>query len=258
MKSKLPLLLCLLLLASFSVQGQDSLYSYSQKRFGITFQLNSPNPDDVNVNWFDIDNESLDDHSLFHKSYSVGVAAQYKVDDETTVRLRLGRTKTYVEEYPEEMYDWLRDEYTGYAVSGEQVKVQIAPALIWEMGSNRLKLFAGFELPINLHGEYEYRTAGYALDGNRQLKQKDESSIFLPRGYSMGVGAVGGFSYRLMSFFSLGAEFSPSLLYARLSGKTRMDVMDPHGRGYMTLDENRGFTFYEQRFSVNLSYWFDM
>ena len=259
MKKELLLLIFSLLLSGMSVHGQDSLSFLSQKRFGITLQLNSPNPDEVNVGWFNIDTESLDDHNLLHKSFSLGAALHYRLDKETTLRLRFARGTTHVEEYQEEVYDPRMDEYRREFMAGHQVKLQIAPSVIWELGSGRLRFFAGFELPVNLHGDYEFKSAATVLDGNRQFKYEAESVIVLPKGYSVGIGAVSGFNYYLTRALSMGAEFSPSLLYARLSGKTRNKdaAQMPPDRDYLTRDENRGFTFYEQRFSLNLSHRFN-
>lgn len=174
MKKELFLLIFPLLLAGMSAHGQDSLSFLSQKRFGITLQLNSPNPDEVNVGWFNIDTESLDDHNLLHKSFSMGAALHYRLDKETTLRLRFARGTTHVEEYQEEVYDPRLDEYRREFMVGRQVKLQIAPSIIWELGSGRLRFFAGFELPVNLHGDYEFKSAATVLDGNRQFKYEAE------------------------------------------------------------------------------------
>lgn len=51
-----------------------------------------------------------------------------------------------------------------------------------------------------------------------------------------------------------------SLLYARLSGETTnvvTDNLDPNiNQTTHTQDEDKGFTFYDQRFSINVSVWF--
>jgi hypothetical protein len=82
----------------------------------------------------------------------------------------------------------------------------------------------------------------------------------LPNGYSFGFGAIMGFNYFPAKWFSLGAEFSPSLLYAKLSGKTTTVITSAVPSNptiiYYTQDEEKGFTFFDQRFSINLSVWF--
>ena len=49
----------------------------------------------------------------------------------------------------------------------------------------------------------------------------------------------------------------PIMLYAKLSGTTTVD--NPYNNTnlpYHTNDEDKGYTFYDQRFSLNVSVWF--
>ena len=247
---KSTLTLCILLTSIFAF-GQD-------KKVGITSQLSSPSNDDIKLGWYNIDSESQDGYNLKHKSYAGGLLANYNINDETTIRLRFGMTKFFIDEY--------RDEYLSgvhYVESnkGQQTKTQFAPGIIWKMNKNKFDLFGGFEIPINLHGQftmdYVYTRTDF-LTGN--IKSNGQSITTLPSGHSFGVGAIMGFNYFPAKWFSIGAEFSPSLLYAKLSGKTTTvttDYLTPTNSytGY-TQDEDKGFTFYDQRFSINLSVWF--
>lgn len=234
-------------------------FSFAQEgKFGVTLQISSPSKDDVKLGWYTIDTESIDGYNLKHRSYAAGVLLNYNTKNESVIRLRLGMSTTYIDEY--------KREYGGGFLSvesseGKQTKIHIAPGIAWKMNKDKFGLYGGFELPINLHGKFTMhntRVRSDSLTGDRLNYHKQ--SISIPSGYSFGLGAIIGFNYFPAKRFSLGAEFSPSLLYAKLSGKTTSvvtDDLDPSVQHTThTQDEEKGFTFYEQRFSINLSVWF--
>ena len=236
-----------------------SIFTYGQgKKFGFTLQVSSPSDDNVKLGWFNIDQESKDGYNLKHRSFAGGFLANYNINNETTLRLRFGITKYFIDEYGNINLNGIL-----YSISakGKQNKIHFAPGIIWNMHMNKLNLFGGFELPINLHGEFTFDNISISKDsltGNiisdRQIKTT------LPKGNSFGIGAIMGFNYFPANWFSLGAEFSPSLLYAKLSGKTTtisIDNLTPaNSNTSYTQDEDKGFTFYDQRFSINFSIWF--
>lgn len=236
-----------------------SLFSFGQdKKFGITLQVSSPSKDDISLGWYNIDVESIDGYNLKHKSYAGGVLANYNVNDQTTIRLRFGMTKYFIDEYKDEYLGGVRNVESN---KGQQSKTHFAPGIIWKINKNKLDLFGGFEIPINLHGQFTMNwtyTNTDSLTGT--VTNSGQQKTTLPKGHSFGVGALMGFNYFPAKWFSVGAEFSPSLLYAKLSGKTETvsisSVPSASTTIYYTQDEEKGFTFYENRFSINLSVWF--
>lgn len=129
------------------------------------------------------------------------------------------------------------------------------------MNNDKFGLYGGFELPINLHGKFTMhntRVKSDMLTGD--VLEYRSQTITIPSGYSFGLGAILGFNYFPVRSFSIGTEFSPSLLYAKLSGETTSvvtDDLDPSVEHIShTQDEEKGFTFYEQRFSIHVSVWF--
>jgi hypothetical protein len=247
---KITLIFCVLLVFDFAI-AQD-------KKFGVTFQLSSPSKDDVKLGWYTIDTESIDGYNLKHKSYAMGVLFNYNIKDEAVIRLRLGMSKIYIDEYNKQ---YSNDVSFAESTEGKQTKLHIAPGIAWKMNKDKFSLYGGFELPINLHGKFTMhntRVRSSLLTGD--LLEYNSQSITIPRGYSFGLGAILGFNYSLAKRFSVGAEFSPSLLYAKLSGETTSvsaNELDPSTQNIShTQDEDKGFTFYEQRFSINLSVWF--
>lgn len=234
-------------------------FSFAQeKKIGVTLQVSSPSKDDVKLGWYTIDTESIDGYKLKHKSYATGVLFNYNIKEEAVLRLRLGMSKSYIDEYSKQYGD---DISYVESSEGKQTKLHIAPGIAWKMNKDKFSLYGGFELPINLHGEFTMRNTKVRSDkltGN--VLDYSGYNITIPSGYSFGMGAILGFNYSLVKSFSVGAEFSPSLLYAKLSGETTTVVIDELDSSIEhishTQDEEKGFTFYEQRFSINLSVWF--
>ena len=247
---KVALTFCILLTITFSIA--------QEKKFGVTLQVSSPSKDDVKLGWYTIDTESIDGYNLKHKSYGTGVLFNYNIKEETVIRLRLGMSKSYIDEYNKQYADG-----TSYVESteGKQTKLHIAPGIAWKMNKDKFCMYGGFELPVNLHGKFTMRNTKVRSDQlTGDVLEYSGQTITIPSGYSFGLGAILGFCYSPVKSFSVGAEFSPSLLYAKLSGETTtvvIDELDPSVEHIShTQDEEKGFTFYEQRFSINLSVWF--
>lgn len=247
---KFLLTVCILFTMSFSFA--------QEKKFGVTLQVSSPSKDDVKLGWYTIDTESIDGYKLKHKSYAIGVLLNYNIKEEAVIRLRLGMSKSYIDEYNKQYADNI-----SYVESseGKQTKLHIAPGIAWKMNKDKFSLYGGFELPINLHGKFTMRNTKVRSDQmTGDVLNYSGYTITIPSGYSFGMGAILGFNYSPVKSFSVGAEFSPSLLYAKLSGETTsvvIDELDPSVEHVShTQDEEKGFTFYEQRFSINLSVWF--
>jgi len=220
------------------------------KRFGVTLQLNSPSNDDIHVGWFNTSNESIDNYDLKHQSFSAGLVLNYRIQNETTLRFRFGVTSISITESkpPSPNGDYI------LTATGMQTKLHFAPGIIWQLSRNKFSLYGGLEIPINLHGEYTLtQFVSPYIDGHANYQK----TTTLPKGYSLGVGAILGFSYAPAGWFSVGAEFSPSMLYAKLSGRTSTNdpYYDPTIISH-TNDEDKGYTFYDQRFSLNVSVWF--
>lgn len=231
----------------------------SPTKFGLTLQVNSLNYDDINVGWFNIYNSSLDDHTVRHNSYSVGAMAQYNLSLLTTLRLRVAATQLRMREY----YDFI-DEMeilSDVSVTGNQTRFAVAPGMVWKTDQNKIQFYGGFELPVNLHGEFKLVETRLQYDAGGTNLTHSILETTIPKGFSAGVGAVGGFQYFLKRNITIGAEFSSALLYAKLSGETAatLTTVEPASREPVivnTQDGNSGITFNDNRFSIGISYWF--
>ena len=119
---------------------------------GLTFQINTPSKDDVRDGLYNKKNESIDDILLKHKSYSVGLLVNYKMQNQTILRFRFGVTRNLDEA------NFNFDHYYGIAIvvpgKGTQTKYHFAPGIVWIIIDSKTKfsLYGGFEIPINLHG----------------------------------------------------------------------------------------------------------
>lgn len=216
------------------------------KKIGLTAQVSNPIRD-TQVGWFDIDNESFDNYNVKDKSYALGLFGSYKVK-ESIVRLRFNYTKINIEEY-HDLYQTGTKDFT--SVKGLQNKITIAPGITWILNNNKLDLYFGFELPLTLHGKYKLVSEIILSDSaSGSILSSYYGTAEIPKGYSIGIGGIGGFNYFIHPNLSVGAEYSPSLLYAKLGGQTRGEY------GYTTEDALEGFTFFEQRFSIGISIWF--
>jgi hypothetical protein len=231
--------------------------SLSAQDFGATLLVSNPIRD-TQVSWFDIDNESFDNYNVKDRSYAVGILGFYKVNA-STLRVRLNKTKINIEEYHDLYLTGTRD-YT--SVKGQQKKLTIAPGISWNVSESKLKVYFGFEIPLTLHGKFTLTQETLLSDSitNTLISDSYRTSV-IPKGYSIGIGGLFGFTYFLHPNLSIGAEASPSLLYARLAGKTSGNyswTTPPPGQSnsITTEDGLEGYTFFENRFSIALSIWF--
>lgn len=234
------------------------LTGYTQsKKLGLTAQI-SNSIRDTQVGWFDIDNESFDNYNVIDKSYAAGLLGSYKIK-ESNIRLRINHTRINIEEF-QNLYQSGTKDYT--SVKGQQNKLTIAPGLTWLLNKNKLDMYFGFEIPLTFHGKFLMDSETIQTDsitGNVISNYYEKAEI--PNGYSIGIGGIVGFNYFIHPNFSVGAELSPSLLYARLGGQTsrtyRSTNPPPASSGTgKTEDVLEGYTFFEQRFSIGISIWF--
>ncbi|WP_194776682.1 hypothetical protein [Pararhodonellum marinum] len=244
---------------SYATLGQNPCYggTTAGPKFGLTFQASNPIRD-TQVGWFDIDNESFDNHNVRDNSFALGLLFQYRMED-AYLRLRVNSTKINILEYHDNQSDQYRNVTN---VHGRQNKITLAPGITWLLNHRNLDLYFGFELPLTLHGVFtlDNQTIRTGSTADEILFKGDIYSE-IPSGYSVGVGGIFGFNYFFHRKFSVGAEFSPSLLYAKLGGQTdiTMDITHPEPSFFSesnSQDALYGYTFYENRFSFGLSVWF--
>ncbi len=208
------------------------------------------------MGWFDVDMESMDNYNIKENSYALGILGTYKTSSMTNYRVRINYTKIGIKEYHDQYYVGIRNNES---VTGSQNKVTIAPGVSWNLSKEKLDVYFGIEIPFTLHRKFDvdYKSVQTDSASGAQITYmyiKNE----IPNGYSVGVGGIFGFNYFLSSKLSLGAEFSPSLLYSNLGGNVKVkasSTQSPQTAVGISEDNFRGFTHYENRFSFGISLW---
>jgi hypothetical protein len=212
---------------------------------------------DTKVGWFDIDNESFDNYNVRDKSYRIGFMANYKLKA-SNIRVRFSYTRINIEEF-RDITDSGVNKVT--SVKGKQNKFTIAPGITWSFNREKLNLDFGFELPYTIHGTFELNSESIRIQsGSGDLVSDFFSKSEIPSGYTVGIGAIVGFNYFIWESFSIGAEYSPSLSYGDLGGETETLNMSATNPSSQTMpltsqDSYEGFTFFENRFSLTISFW---
>jgi len=247
---KKAITICVMISNFFIIHAQE-------KKVGIMPMLSNPIKD-AQVGWFDIDNESFDNYNVRNQSYAIGLLANYSLK-ESLIRLRLNYNRFEMVE--EQDYFFSGTNYF-MVVGGFQNRVTIAPGIAWRINNNKLQLFFGFELPINLVQEFKMTFVTTETDSLTGIRINDSfGEQEIPSGLSFGIGGIFGFNYFIKPYFSIGSEFSPSLLFAKLGGQTTGNHYSTtpapgYAIEFKTEDKMQGFTFIENRFSIGFSFWF--
>jgi hypothetical protein len=215
---------------------------------------------DVKIQWFDVPDESVDNYDVHNKSFAVGGAGNYIYND-AIIRFRYNQTSLFLQEYQEvDDYNLMTTAFN--ICEAQQKKHTIAPAVLWKTKEDKFQLYAGFEIPVTFHGEYTFTVTNSIYElGTKTIIEKTQTKHTIPKGYTCGIGGIFGFTVFLYKNFSIGGEFSPSLLYSKVGGKTHGTfyniVPEPQFSVELgTKDEMRGITFVEQRFSIGIGVWF--
>jgi len=236
----------IILILSLFIAGQ--IFS-QEKNIGLTLQLSNP-INDVQAGWFNIDGESFDGYNVKDKSFSTGLTLQYYLSDQTQLRLRTGVTKINITEYGS--YSGVTGFFDTISVNGKQTKIHLAPGLIWNTTKEKFTFSGGFEILYNLQQKYVLTAWSKTVDLTTGTVTEFSGTATVPKGFSIGLGAIMGFNYSFSNWFSLGAEFSPSIFYYSLGGEiVYITSSDPT---YYGQDKNEGLTGFENRFSINLTF----
>ena len=194
--------------------------------------------------------DSRDGFILLKKSFSAGVLTCYSINNETAFRFRFAMSRFYEKRFRNE---YSLGDFKESSTTERQNILNFAPGISWKMNSEKLDFICGFEIPFNYHGQYLLNWVIKESDSiTGALKASTVNKTTIPLGYSFGISALFGFNYYLKDYLSLGAEISASLLYAKLTGE--VICANYLGTSYIQ-DGETGFGYYNQRFSINLSFW---
>jgi hypothetical protein len=235
------LLLIFILIESVLAFGQTNKY-------GFSLQINNVSNEFYN----DMFNSYM---RGAHKSFSTGFMFCYNLSNESTLRLRFGYTKF---NYKNENENLQSQYQSNENQTREATTLSFAPGIIWKITRNKLDLYAGFELPVNISKDIKYEQ-NYRYQTEQALTYSNETESF-PKQNSYGIAAILGFNYFLQKWIAIGAEFSPALLYLKQSGEyiniyQSNDPGEPYQKTTKSQIDRKGYTLYDQRFSINISFW---
>jgi hypothetical protein len=246
---KKTIFIFIVMILSIPVFGQNN-------RFLISLQISNPS-DQIYKEWFDM-SSYLEKNNIEHKSYCWGILLGYMIEDETELRINFSIMRNHSEGGKTSK---LINFNLNTTTDEIQTNISLAAGIVWTLNKNKITFSAGFEFPINFYGKYTYEELLKRTDPNTgTVLDYNQSKDIFPASYSFGTGAILGFKYFPFKYFSIGAEYSPSLLYAKLSGERTQIYINKIVDNLTFTDsiqyDDEGFCFFDQRFSISLDIWF--
>lgn len=234
--------------------------AFAQNKYGVAIQYGNAmhDPRDVFTNFIPVN--TADNTNQFVHQHYLGLGLNYAITDSITLRLRVGISHFDMRKELDEFGD--SSHYISQ-FSGKQTNIHIAPGIVWNIGSAKLTPQAGFELLYTKYGNFNYKEDAVTNDSiTEQVMVHKVTTTFIPGGFGIGGGAVFGFQYEPFNWLSIGAEFTPTLLYVSLKGD-RIDeityIVTSSPSQTDSKDENfhgsKGIE-YANRFAFNISFWF--
>ena len=248
------LILCLFLL------GLNNSDVIAQNKFGVGIQFGNAMHDPRNIydNFIPV-NTADNSTQQMHKHY-LGLKLSYALTDSLSLRLRTGWTHFNMHK----KLDYFGSGFHYLSkYSGVQFNIHIAPGIVWNIGSSKLKLQVGFELLYTQFGKYDYEEDAVTNDSiTEQTVVHRITTTNIPGGFGIGLGGIMGFQYQPLKWLAFGAEFIPTIMYVILEGK-RVDetIYTVTSAPSQTDSRNEIFhglnsTEYVNRFAINVSFWF--
>lgn len=204
-------------------------------------------PWDFKIGWYEIDNESFDDHDVAQFPFSLGLKYAHALNEAVHFTFRASWLSVNLQEYQ------LRNGFVNSAQS-IQNKYQVAPGISFIFATaNSGTFYGGFELPLYFHGKVVTEFINKKTTGPLPFDYRTYSII--PSGFTAGVAPLVGFNYHLGKRLLCLAEFSALITYGSMGGKTiTYSLTDPENTG-TTQDKLMGL-FYEPRVSIGIGYTF--
>ena len=200
-------------------------------------------------------------HKMQRNSYFSGLMASYNYNDTLTFRVNTEITAIDLlfdhDIIPPQPSTWQYITLEKY----HQKNILFAPGFTWKFTNKKIQIYGGAEIPFSFLGKTAETSKGTEIDlATGDTVSTDKSNYILPTGFSCGIGGIFGVSIFPFRKFSVDAEFCPSLLYTRISGKVKWDTQDSYLPGNLDVHTEsdykyQGF-FFDQRFSISLTYWF--
>lgn len=232
----------------------------AQNKFGVGIQFGNALYDPRNIyNNFIPVNTADSSTQNFHKHY-LGLNLSYALTDSIALRLRAGFTHINLSK---ELDIFGNNFHYISEYSGKQFNIHIAPGIVWNFGSSKLKPQVGFELLYTLFGKYNYEEDAVTNDSNtEQTVVHKITTMNIPGGSGIGLGAIMGFQYQALKWLAFGAEFTPTLMFVNIENKrvdeTKYIVTSTPSQTDSRNEISHGIKSieYASRFAFNISFWF--
>jgi len=225
------------------------------KKHGVSIFICNPNQYNSIYGQYSEYYETL---TIDQNSYSTGIILNYKLTDTVSIHLRTGLNKINISQFRD---DFNSGYYYTVDYKEEQNNYILAPGLTWNLNYRKFNFFGGFEIPFNILGKRTgdwYNTSYDSLTMNMTKWNRNVTTI--PKGFSIGGGALFGFNYYPFKWVAIGTEYSPSLSFINISGDITHEstgsvspfvVSEP----IIKYKSHESF-FFEQRLTFKISIWF--
>jgi hypothetical protein len=156
------------------------------------------------------------------KSSSIGkgVFFQYDLKKKFALRIRGNYTYSYLQ-YIDTTYDSFNNSYEIYKFKYSQNIFVIAPGIISKHSIEKFTFYGCMEIPFKIFGDIHKSHTHYYYQ-NDLFEGHAIDNYDVDGGIAFGIGGSLGFHYSLGKRFLIGPEFSESLLYHYVNGKTRI------------------------------------
>jgi len=170
-----------------------------------------------------VNNQST--NKINNSCFSIGGSLNYSPNAKAIFRLKLLAQRS---EYNSE--EFIGSPFTTTTtITSSQRSIQLAPSVIWEMGTKPFKPRIGIELPITLPKQTNYRLEfvdEYLFDfgsNENEIHTQQISDVQVTSGIDFGIGFILGVSYRLNKFISLNAELSPRIVFSNYTSTVKSE-----------------------------------
>ena len=224
----------LLFVLNSSGDAQNSQKKEDKYKWGCAIVINSTGPQ-INEpewnSWGYAKGNFFNYGDIKNKSISLSLIPKYHISNDKLIRLELGLTKVNLQSKVDSYFESsVKPPPSSHTVINQSIKQNILrfiPGIEWTfLNKSKIKSYCGLSLAylnygnMSYHDLYEIRK----LDGDT-LQVSIDDNMVAPGGFATGAGAFAGFNIGIIKNVSIGAEFSSLLLYYKLGGGFKGEVI---------------------------------
>lgn len=185
---------------------------------GVSIRLNQIAR--LNIGITDITGSPDDTYDFKANYLSADLVGFFGIKENTSFRVRIGYTRLSFNSDMEYNYSY-SSSYSSNKVNLDQSTVTFSPGIVKNIPNDKLVLFVGVELPVDVIGKLEIKTEDeYASPGYSSLS---ETETTWDGGMSFGLKSLIGFRYALVGPLAVGTEFNYGFRYLSSKGEIETD-----------------------------------